>query len=521
MFPFKVRKSLLTVSVLAMLVMMFLLAGAAYADSPTPTTGTICVEGYVINHREVAVDGTRTTPPLVVEGVAADGSSVTAAVASNGYWKLANLAAGDWNFRMQLPADWDSIVPEAARGGMAETGATAIAERKDGSCYKVVFKIRRLFDVTVIKWEELLDGSVQPGADWEIAFVPQGDPFVKTQTKKTNASGGAVFTVTPGKWLVQETLKSGWTPVTPAHVYLTLDQYATPGAMDPVVFKNRQPACKGAITVEKTGLGRDANGGLVWLGPLAGWQITLSRYDGHMYPVTKVTDASGKVTFDGLLPGVYKVQEHVQVGWKPVSDNPQTVVLSGCDPVTVLFENEEIAGQLTISGKKYFRAWVPPYAGHDVGLSGWVITATLKGTDIYTTTKTDAFGNYLFTADQLKAAGMGFAGASIEVCEADRYNWIHVTPKCMVVTFPYPVPADYKGAVVNFTNIQDPPLPGMGGVAAAPVTGGACASGYVVQPGDTLSGIAAGNGTSVSALAQANGISNPNYLRAGATLCLP
>jgi hypothetical protein len=262
-----------------------------------------------------------------------------------GYFKFTNLSEGEWNFLLYLPTDWEGIVPVAERGGVAETGLTYLKAKTDPKdCYRIVFKVRRVFDVTVIKWEELLDGTVRPGVDWEITFTPVKDPFVKAQTKKTNESGAAVFTVTPGNWTISEKVKSGWKPITPSTVHLTLDQYAPPGAMDPVVFKNLQPPCKSSIVVEKTGLGRDANGGLVWLGPLAGWQVTVARADGGMTPVTKTTDASGKATFDGLLPGVYKVTEQMQIGWKAVSENPQSVVHLDCETTRVLFENEEIKG---------------------------------------------------------------------------------------------------------------------------------------------------------------------------------
>ena len=79
------------------------------------------------------------------------------------------------------------------------------------------------------------------------------------------------------------------------------------------------------------------------------------------------------------------------------------------------------------------------------------------------------------------------------------------------------MPVDYTGAVVNFTNMQDPP-PGAAPVSAAASV--SCGTTYRVRPGDSLSAIAAQYGTSTSALAAANGIANPNYVRAGQTLCV-
>ena len=307
--------------------------------------------------------------------------------------------------------------------------------------------------------------------------------------------------------------------MTPASVSLTLDQYAPSGATDPVIFKNRKDACYAKIVVEKNGLGTDANGGTVWLGPLAGWQITLSRPDGLMTTISKTTDGSGKTTFSKLTPGVYNVKETVQGGWKAISPNPQQVVIRDCETARVLFENQEIVGKLKITGRKLFHAWVKPYAGQTVGLSGWTITATLKGSNpsVYATTTTDALGNYVFDSSTPGFSALQIAGATIRVCEEQRNHWIPVTATCVDVTFPYPVPVTYNGVVVNFTNMQDPPP---GAAPSSAVSSVSCGTTYQVMSGDTLSGIAAQYGTSTSALAQANGLANPNYVRAGQTLCV-
>jgi hypothetical protein len=507
------RKFAFMVAFAAALVMLFMLSSVAFAGSDS--TDTVCVDGYVINHRELAVDGTKTEPALYVEAIGASGP-YSATVGSNGYFKFKTLPKGEWNFQMQLPEDWEGIVPAAENAGIAETGATQF-DKKD-ACYRIVFKVRRVFGVMVVKWEELLDGTLQPGAGWTITATPHNDPFLKPQTDTTDEGGRVGFTLTAGKWTIRETLKSGWKAITPSQVTVVLDQYAAAGAMDPVIFKNLEPACHSEIHVQKIGYGVDANGKEIMIGPLAGWKVTVSRADGKMTPITKATDGLGKAIFTGLKPGVYTVSETVQSGWEAKSDNPQTVIHRDCEITPVRIENKELKGDLRISGRKLFKAWEAPYKGTTVGLPGWVITATLVGTDVVTTTVTDALGNYVFPEAQLQSVGMAFPGASIKVCEESRDNWIHVTPSCVTVTFPYPVPANYTGAVANFTNQQDPPP---GGNVYAPAPAGGCRAVVVVPRGQTLARLAARYGTTVSALVRANHIPNADLIYAGQRLCLP
>jgi hypothetical protein len=499
-------------ALVAALLMVILLTGFASAG----TADTACVTGYVINHRELVVNGTEFTPTLRVEAVNASGQSVFADVDKSGYFKFEKLPVGDYNFRMQLPESWDGLIPTATRGGVAETGVTKI--EKQSSCYRIVFKIRRLFDLTVLKWEELLNARVQPGVEWDITATPVNDPYVRAQTETTGQGGRAEFTLTPGKWTITEKVKAGWIPVTPSQVTIVLDQYAAAGAMPPVIFKNREPACGGKIIVRKLGFGTDLAGTEIELGPVAGWKVTVRRTDNTLPPITKVTDGAGEAVFAGLAPGVYSVSEAVQAGWDEMDDaNPQTVIHRDCEETEVVFRNKELAGELKIHGYKWFKAWEKPLKGSPmVGLSSWVITATLVGTETYTTTTTNALGYYVFPEASLKAAGMAFPGATIEVCEEVRYNWIAVTPKCVRVKFPYPVPAHYTGARVDFTNYQDPPI---GTPSAAPAAAG-CSSSYTVQRGDTLAKIAARNGTSVSAIMRASGLTNANLIRTGQVVCL-
>ena len=244
------RQTILLAMVLALLLTDAVPVALAQTASPTTlepaacpapskplASGPVVVQGWVINHRELVVDGTRTPAALQVNAVSSAGATVGATVAGNGYFKL-TLVPDVWNFSLQLPVDWDGIVPLAPRGGLAVTGCTPLAGQK--SHYLIVFKIRRLIDVTAQKWEELAGGAVQPGSGWQITFQPINDAFAVVQTRTTAADGTAVFTVTPGTWLAYEWHRSGWTPLTPPQVTIQFDPYTPSDAPNLVVFKNRR-----------------------------------------------------------------------------------------------------------------------------------------------------------------------------------------------------------------------------------------------------------------------------------------
>ncbi len=210
---------------------------ACPAPSKALASGPVVVQGWVINHRELTVDGTRTSSALQVNAISSTGVVASAPVAANGYFKIA-LTPDVWNFSLQLPAEWDGIVPLAPRGGLAVTGCTPLAGQQ--SPYLIVFKIRRLIDVTAQKWEEMAGGAVQPGSGWQITFQPINDPFAVAQTRTTATDGRAVFTLTPGTWLVYEWYRSGWIPLTPSQVTIQFDPYGPSDEDNLVVFKNRQ-----------------------------------------------------------------------------------------------------------------------------------------------------------------------------------------------------------------------------------------------------------------------------------------
>ena len=86
------RKLVFVVALAAALVMLFMMSSVVFAGDDT--IKTICVDGYVINHRELAVNGTKTDPALYVEAVGASGT-YSATVGTNGYYKFKSLAEGE------------------------------------------------------------------------------------------------------------------------------------------------------------------------------------------------------------------------------------------------------------------------------------------------------------------------------------------------------------------------------------------------------------------------------------------
>ena len=88
------RKFTLVAVLVAALVLLFALTGVAFAGGDT-----VCVDGYVINHRELPVDGDKIAELLGQEWTVvaedADGNQVEAVVDKNGYFKFEELPVGE------------------------------------------------------------------------------------------------------------------------------------------------------------------------------------------------------------------------------------------------------------------------------------------------------------------------------------------------------------------------------------------------------------------------------------------
>ncbi len=146
---------------------------------------------------------------------------------------------------------------------------------------------------------------------------------------------------------------------------------------------------------------------------------------------------------------------------EPVAIGPSnTIVVNLGDDITCTITNRyrpptpPSTCKVCIVGRKLYMAVEGPFTGQYVGLSGWIVTATLTGAaGAQVSTTTDALGRFVFTEEVL--AGMAFPGATLQVCAANRPGWRHVTPSCENVTLPNPLPAGYTFVVRDFVNAQD------------------------------------------------------------------
>lgn len=110
-------------------------------------------------------------------------------------------------------------------------------------------------------------------------------------------------------------------------------------------------------------------------------------------------------------------------------------------------------GGVRIAGKKLYRAWDGPFLGRLTGLSGWTITATLVGVEnVSVTTTTGALGGWEFTEEAL--GPLAFSGATLRICEERRPGWRHLTPPCVTVSLPSPLPPGYTVVTPDFVNAQ-------------------------------------------------------------------
>lgn len=467
---FRMKLWLLVALVLALLI-PFATVSAQGASSVT-SSDKICVVGSVISHDEKPLTDGWT---ILAKPIPAGSPVLTVRSDSSGNFRFEQgLDVGDWEFSIELKPDYEPVT--------ADHFILTLAFGQS-DCYQIRFKVKKLIPVTVIK----VDDHYNRLPDWIIHAAPApSNPFATSSEQTTNAEGTTIFKLTPGQWVLTERSPNGepFTPIVPPNGLYDLN-VTVPIT---VVFKNRVGTEAGCIEVTKLDVAQPISGTVFGL---PGWTIKVFRADGSL-ATSGQTDIAGKVRFDHLPLGPYKVVEEPQVGWAPVTSTSFDVIVTTTDRCeSVTFENKQVPPAFCIEGRKID-------TNGKVGLPDWTITADPVATGGYkpADVTTNGAGVYRFTFPD---NDYRIPGASYKVCEVLKSGWLPHTATCQTVTLPTQPGICIK--VPDFENQQVGHAQTTGGAnPTTPTTnpgGKSCRLSYVVRRHDTLFGIAARDRKSV------------------------
>lgn len=206
------------------------------------------------------------------------------------------LALGSWTVTEEVREWWNPV------GVISST----VTLDRPGYCEVVTFVNEPLGCVDGYKINHLDQGL----SGWEI--TARNADTGASYTTTTDENGYFYFhNLNLGTWVLSETVQEGWEPVTPPEFQV---QVTEPFACETVRFKNRTDfAC---VDVYK----RDEIDGI----GLPGWQISVQPAYGGT-PVQGITDGSGWVRFNGLVPGMYTITEQIVPGW--TATTPESVTM--------------------------------------------------------------------------------------------------------------------------------------------------------------------------------------------------
>ncbi|OIO95426.1 MAG: hypothetical protein AUK03_05540 [Anaerolineae bacterium CG2_30_64_16] len=252
---------------------------------------------------------------------------------------------------------------------------------------------------------QVIDKSHNGLAGLRVMAAMEGNPGLVVET---DAYGLFSFSdLLPGLWTFRVEVPDSWEAVTPAEFPVEL-AYGH-GSCYAVRFKLNPLGCIIATKV-------DANGY-----PVQNWKITAA---GLVDP-EGLTDPTGTVRFDGLIPGDYVISEEVPYPWSALTPSSAKVAVHAAmaddDCARVEFKNE-LQPTTCITGFKV--------DDQHRGLAGWkIFTKPASGSGPTFTTETAADGSFTFSNLTL---------GTWTVWEEVQQWWTPITPASFQVTLTQP-----------------------------------------------------------------------------------
>lgn len=178
-----------------------------------------CVAGYKINHLDQGLSG------WTIVASNAAGEQYTTVTDKNGFFQFHQLSMGTWRISEVLQTGWEPVTPSEFD----------VVITRPFVCEEVRFKNRTNYACVDVYKLDATDNVGIPG--WQINIKPAYGGTVQTET--TDGTGHVRFNgLTPGTYVISETVQSGWVAVTAVKQTLTL---SASGACTVVTFGNRQP----------------------------------------------------------------------------------------------------------------------------------------------------------------------------------------------------------------------------------------------------------------------------------------
>ena len=218
---------------------------------------------------------------------------------ANGTYSFCNLLPGNYTVEETLKSGWHNLTPRVVT-------VTLICDPM-----RVDFRNEPLLCIDVVKIDNC---TGLPLPDWPMTLENTSGLSI---TGSTDLSGHwRVCDLYPGEYRVCEGNRPGWINVTPLCQNVTLNC-----TNETVEFRNSPPLFISGYKLDNSGE------------VLAGWTIILYNETGSEID-SNTTDAQGRYSFCGLLPGDYRVCEEDRPGWKNVTPSCIDIVGLACDNMT-------------------------------------------------------------------------------------------------------------------------------------------------------------------------------------------
>ena len=254
----------------------------------------LCAQGYKLDDKGFGLGGwtisawPKDNPDWVLETISEP----------NGHYRICGVTLGTWVFEEERLLGWTALAGERIEVDVTYPGpgmdvpAPTFRNEPPSGCIE--------------GWK--IDDREVGLPLWNITI--QNVATGQTQHAWTDGTGYFQFCGLPmGDYLVWEELQSGWKPISPPQLEVTLEPSDEP-VIAIVVFVNKQ--VKRDICID--GYKKDIYDGA----GLPNWEVKLLDLKGNVLATT-TTDGTGYYLFGNLDPGTYVVEETVQGGWWPVS----------------------------------------------------------------------------------------------------------------------------------------------------------------------------------------------------------